>query len=170
MAHFHLDYANAEFTDALLVEDVGDRKLAMTLIKEMIGSGLNVQCEKFEDYVLEMTARIGRAGIVDPDHGFHNMLATEANEAIRIDFEVARNVLAPRWAPRLYSQMLGRLLTTYTYSVQPDSERAFRFAVRMAETMRPSRWVLKQVRAYLLTALARQRQEIGLDMRVNLQW
>src|SRR5258705_8195255 len=104
------------FTDALFVEDLGDRPMAMTYLKEKRKAGFEQACTTFEEQVLVMTRQIVRAGFVDPDHGFHNLLASEEGQPVRIDFEVAVKTPGVAMVPGLYGQMLGRLLTTYTFT------------------------------------------------------
>ncbi len=122
------------YTDALFLEDLGNRPTASAHLKQTIESGSEEARVRFEEQVLALTVGILRAGFVDPDHGFHNMLVSARGEPVRLDFELATRVGRPAWYPEPYGQMLGRLLSTYVYAVQPDTGLAVDFALRMAAT------------------------------------
>ena len=73
-------------------------------------------------------------------------------------------------APHAYGRMIGHLLTTYTFAVQPETPRVTALATRLDDRLQLPGAVLQRARRYLDRALAVQREQIGLDVRVPLPW
>src|SRR5882762_2174892 len=103
-----------------------------------------------------MTALMLKHGVVDPDHGLHNVLVGRDGRPVRIDFEVAKVIGGAIGQRPIYGDMVGRLLTSYVFAAQPDSARIQQFAKRLEEALRPPRPVLERAANYVREQLAKQ--------------
>lgn len=165
-----LPASGAPYTDVLFMEDIGESQIALDHVKQLIDLEDYDQLRRVEHEIIELTKRMLEAGVVDTDHGFGNIVVPTSGEVFRIDFELAKRVWFPRLRPSLSSRMLGRLLLTHIFSVQPDTERASEFAHHLHDQIRPSRRVGCETREYVNAGLAVQRQRCGMDIQVNLPW
>jgi tRNA A-37 threonylcarbamoyl transferase component Bud32 len=125
--------AESEFTDALFLEDLGSCETAFEHLKSLIRMGEEARVERFLGEVVEMTAAIVERDIIDTDHSLNNLVVTARGELVRLDTEVARQ-LSGRPA-RPYGSMLGRLIGTFIFAVQPDLERVGPFARALVERL-----------------------------------
>ncbi len=66
--------------------------------------------------------------------------------------------------------MIGRLVATHAFTVQPDIERILRFATRLADRTHTPRGVLRRARILADRMMETQRREDGIDTRFELQW
>ena len=66
--------------------------------------------------------------------------------------------------------MLARLIATYAFATQPQVERAEAFAARVIARLEPERTVRELARVRVEAALARQRRERGIDVRMSYGW
>jgi hypothetical protein len=158
------------FTEAVIMEDVGDCGDAMNYIKSLISGGDEEKIESVEQQLIEMTTAILAAGMIDTDHGLFNVLARSDGELIRMDLEMARWVGVPQIFEGMYGRMLGRLLGTYTFTVQPDDQRVRRFAQRLVSQLGPPRRAMQVAQRYLDALLAEQKARKNIDMQVANVW
>jgi tRNA A-37 threonylcarbamoyl transferase component Bud32 len=160
--------AESEFTDALFLEDLGSCETAFEHLKSLIRMGEEARVERFLGEVVEMTAAIVERDIIDTDHSLNNLVVTARGELVRLDTEVARQ-LSGRPA-RPYGSMLGRLIGTFIFAVQPDLERVGPFARALVERLDPEPAVLLEASAQVARMLEGQRCNRSLDTRVTLPW
>ena len=159
------------FTDAILMEDLGNCEMALEYAKDLLQKRDASGLRRFEDAVIEITSRMFKAGVVDTDHGLVNIVVTPNGEPVRLDFEVAQLVHQIRLRPHAAGLMLGRLLETYVYVVQPnDMASAERFALRVADAIRATPAMLRAARTRVDAALQLQKRRCGLDVRLELPW
>lgn len=160
----------APFTDALVLEDLGRLPVATEHVKACIAAGKERELAAFEAALVELTASFVEAEIVDTDHGLVNTLVDARGAPVRIDLEQARR-LRPAWgAEESLGRMLGHLLTTYTFAVQPDTRRVLAFAELLQSRLRPDPGVRRVAREYLAMRLELQTQRTGFEVRVSLPW
>jgi hypothetical protein len=124
----------------------------------------------FEDDLLTLTQAILRVGVLDIDHALYNLVVSPDGTLMRLDLELARRVWFPSLATKLYGTMLGRLVASYAYAVQPRVELVSAFAGRLVQRLVPRQAALRQARMVLEQALARQLRLTGIDTRVALPW
>lgn len=155
------------YSDAVFMEDLGDCRPATDHLKRLIRENDEQAVARFEDEVIEITRRIINAGMVDTDHGMVNTVVTEFGHPIRLDTEMARRVLWPAFSSGRYGRMVGWLLGTYAFAVQPDSERVIRFANRLTNRLRLSPRVVRRASRQLQQMLANQRCKRGIDTHVD---
>ncbi len=159
-----------DYTDALFVEDIGECVTALSHVKRLIAENRQEELTAFEDDLVEMTAALIDAGVVDPDHGMLNVVVLPNGRPVRLDFEIARRVIYPALATKAYGDTLGRLIASYTFAVQPDVNRVREFAKRLKDQLDPPAAALKRCKWYVKDRLDRQRREIQLDVNVDLPW
>jgi len=162
--------ARARHTEALVLEDLGECRLGLMHVKDLLGARREQELEAFERHVIDTTAAMILSGTLDPDHRVTNFVVTAEGRPVRLDLELARDVAYPSLHWRMYGEMLGKLLGSYTFAVQPDTARVTDFAGRLVARVRPGSRVLRRCRAVVEQMLETQRIERGIDTRVSLPW
>jgi hypothetical protein len=158
------------FTEAVIMEDIGDCDDAMDYIKSLISAGEEAKIQSVEQQLIDMTVAILAAGMIDTDHSLVNVLVRNDGELIRMDVEMARWVGVPQIFGGMYGRMLGRLMGSYTFAVQPDDQRVRRFAQQLASQLGPPRRAMRVAQRYLDAMLAEQKARKNIDMNVANVW
>ena len=158
------------FTDAVFIEDLGQTVGGVEHVKTLVREARFAHLRSFEDRVIELTQGMLHAGVIDTDHGLINTVVPSSGQPVRLDFEIARCVRFPRLHTTGLGLMLGRLITTFTFAVQPDTVWAAEFAKRATEALHVPRRVLRVAKRFIDRTLEYQRQQIGLDVRLDLPW
>lgn len=158
------------YTDALFMEDLGPCELATEHLKRLIVTGQESQALVFENAQIEMTSKILNAGMLDVDHGIHNIVVQSSGRPVKLDVELGRRVIWPRLFPSMYGQMLGRMLGMHAFAVQPDMDRMTRFAGRLRESLNPPQKALKRGGVRAREMMQKQFQDTGIDTRLILPW
>ena len=160
----------AGFTEALLMQDLGECESANQYLRRLIRERRETEVFAFENAMIDMTERILAAGVLDVDHGLVNMVVQAAGRPVRLDLELARYVIWPRAFAGAYGRMLGHLLALHAFAVQPDTTRTARFAQRLRERLRPPARALAAASAYVRLGMRMQLERDGIDTRVALPW
>ena len=155
------------YTDVMVMEDLGDCETAGRYLKARIEAADEAAVAKFEAEVIRMTGILARARIIDFDHSMVNIVVTGARP-IRLDLEKARRVPWIGLRPGLYARMIGQLLGTYVFAVQPDTDRARHFAEKLFTEISPTPAVVAGAQAHLDAMLKRQKDGIGIDVALTL--
>lgn len=158
------------FTEALFLEDLGRTISGMSHLGRLAGDGLEEQLHEFETRLIEMTARCLDAGLLDKDHGLVNTVVPADGQPVRLDLELARQVRMPHLYPSTCGEMLGNLMGTYAFAVQPDTERATRFAIRLAEGVSVPHRILRLAARRVQFMMDYQRRMAGIHTEVQLPW
>lgn len=135
------------FTEALIIEDLGDCRIADEYIKHCFSENAIDDLIAFERSVIEMTAKMVEGKLLDVDHSLINIVMSNDNTPYRIDFELAKSVNTFNWHFYSYGKMLGRLLATYSFAVQPQTYRVPEFFEQLCKDISvPSLtiWVAKR--------------------------
>jgi hypothetical protein len=170
IARFGIGPGDGRFSEVLVMEDLGAVRTAQECIKDAIAAGRLGEVERLEKDVIELTARIVDAGVLDSDHSVMNMVCKEEGRLCRLDFEVARVAPSASLRPGLLARMIARLVGTFVFSVQPDGERAARFASLLAGELGASKRVRRRAKCIVDEMLAKQRASRGIDSRLPLEW
>lgn len=160
----------AGYTDVLFMEDLGVCEPATEYLKQLIQAGEEQQVLAFEDLQIEMAAKMVEGGMLDVDHGMHNIVVQPSGRPVRLDAELGRRVVWPKLFPAMYGRMLGRMLAMHAFAVQPDVFRTMRFADRLRKRLKPPVGVLRRAGIHACEAMRKQAREIGLDTRLVLPW
>lgn len=156
------------FTEAVVMEDLGRGTDGLVYLKRLIQDKDEVQIQAFEDRLIAVTKEMLESKILCEDHSLFNFYVTDEGNIYRLDLELAQHVINPLFHPKQYLHMLGRLLVSYTYAVQPDVERTTAFAKKMVHELRPPFYVLWGVKRYLKKKLKFQKEKYGIDTTVIL--
>lgn len=111
------------FTEALVMEDIGQCRIAADYIKECYEKNDLLAIKAFENSVINMTRDMIKNKILDIDHTLINIVLNEQNAVYRIDFELAKPVFSMTLNSFSYGEMLGRLLASYTFAISPNVEK-----------------------------------------------
>ena len=160
----------AGYTDALFMEDLGVCTAATEYLKRLIQIGQEQQALKFENVQIEMTVQMIEAGMLDVDHGLHNIVVQPSGRPVKLDVELGRRVIWPRLFPAMYGHMLGRMIGMHAFAVQPDVGRTTRFTERLCERLKSPPRVLKRAGIHAREMMQKQLQETGIDTRLILPW
>lgn len=160
----------AGYTDALFMEDLGDCESSTDHLKSLIQRNQGEAALRFEDALIEMTAQILDAGMIDVDHGLANIVVQAPGRPVRLDLELARRVFLPRAFVNMYGDMLGRFVGMHAFAVQPDMARSRQFADRLRARLRPPKSVLARAADYARKMMERQKKDTGIDTRLALPW
>lgn len=170
IACFTLRHRDARHTEVLIEEDLGACRDATEEYKAMLREGRDDEAAAFEEELLRGTEVMLARGLIDTDHRLPNFVVRPDGRPVRLDFELARRVRDPRRHPDELGRMLGALLGSYLFAVQPDVGRARAFAVRLQDRLALDPAVRAVVRARVEAMTARQKQEIGMDTRMDWPW
>ena len=117
-----------------------------------------------------MTRGIVDADIVDPDHSVNNIVVDGRQQLFRVDLEMAGRRRRGTFFSTRYAMMLGHLIESYTYAVQPHVELSLAFCDRLARELRPSRFARSHAAAFVARRLAKQRRTRSIGTRLALRW
>ncbi len=165
-----LSLPHIPYTDAIVLEDLGSTAVATEYLKRLLRHGFIDEARDFEVAIIDLTVSLLKARVVDPDHGMVNIVVTDTGSPMRLDFELARKVLSPYLVPHLFGEMIGRLVGSFAFAVQPDVARANSFARRLVGSIRPTRNILRRARSQAERMMEKQRLEVGIDTRLDLSW
>lgn len=157
---------DAPHTEALIMEDLGPTVRGSDRLRQLAGEG-GVALAEFEDAILRATVVMVRAGLLDIDHTLTNFIVPADGMPRRVDLELAMQRSPARSLERA-GPMVGRLLGTYLFAVQPDVSRAERFSARVWDALRAPRATQVRAQGMVDQMLARQRQEIGVGMTARV--
>ena len=156
------------YNEALVMEDLGPTQHAADRLVDLIAAGNEQAVHTLEEAVLRMTVLMVRARIIDYDHSMVNIVVDAAGDPYRLDLEQARKVPAVFLYRGRYVRMLGQLIGSYVFAVQPDIARAERFAGRIFEELRPTRSMIGDIQRHVDDMMHTQFQYNGMRTTVAL--
>lgn len=155
---------------AIVMEDLGDLSTAMEYLKQLLSSGVAADQQRFEGEVICLTKSLIETGIFERDHSLNNLMVNDGGQLCRVDFECAL-VRDPNKPPvRDLGLMLGRLILTHVFAVQPATSLTKKFVERLLDNIQPPPEALTHTRRLLDTELHRQRATQGIETRLSLSW
>jgi hypothetical protein len=158
------------YTGAILLEDLGDCVTAVEKIKTLCQEKNYDALERLEASILEITKKIVSGGLLDTDHSLVNMVVSPNGSLYRLDVEFAVRVRFPNLFSGWYGGMLGRLLSSHAFAVQPDAALTYRFAEALVEMLKPGHRVLALTKVRVEHEMEKQAKSIGLTTKVELPW
>lgn len=170
LAYFRLRDARSRHDEALVLEDLGECQNAITYVKVLLTEERLDALARFEARLVSITQHMIRLRLVDTDHRVRNFTITPVGQVVRLDLEHAARVASLKLFSHRYGIMLGTLVGSYVFAVQPHIERAICLAGLLAETLAPSRQVLTHARSEVKRLLEVQRCRTGIDSRIRLPW
>lgn len=156
--------------EVILMHDLGPCMMASTYLHDLVTRQDWSRQIALDNEIVAMTRGVVDAGVVDPDHSVNNIVVDERRQLFRVDLEMAGRHRRGRFFSTRYAMMLGRLIESYTYAVQPHVELSLAFCDRLARELRPSRVARSRAAAFVARRLDRQRRTRGIDTRLALRW
>lgn len=160
----------AKHTECLIVEDLGRCADSTEFFKAAIRSNDTAAIEAFERNIISSTKTMIDCRLLDIDHRLPNYVITPEGEPVRLDFELARRIHIRQIHTKEYGLMIGTLLGSYIFAVQPNTARMEHFFNKLIDVPAPPASVLHIAAARIHDMLERQRQEIGMDITFNPPW
>ncbi len=160
----------AAHTQALITRDLGECGDVLDHLKALIRQGDHEKEQAFCGEIIRVTAVMVRLGLLDTDHRLPNFVVEPTGRPVRLDFELNVRRPLPRLWTRKYGLMLGTLLGSFVFAVQPDTSRVQSFAARLRTALEPPERVLRVAEKRMLEMLQRQEQETGIKVQMNNPW
>lgn len=160
----------AAHTQALITRDLGECGDVLEYLKELIQQGDQQKEQDFCDEIIRVTAVMVRLGLLDTDHRLPNFVVEPGGSPVRLDFELNVRRPFPRLWIRKYGLMLGTLLGSFVFAVQPDTHKVQSFAARLRKTLEPPKPVLRVAEKRMQEMLQRQERETGLHIKIDNPW
>lgn len=170
LGRFRLDQPRHSHTDGLVIEDLHPCELGFNVLKACAAEGVDHRVQEMNQKITDLTEHLLASSILDTDHRLTNMVVTSEGRWYRIDFEHARFVRRTERHPQWLGEMLGRLLATHIFAVQPELTYVDDFAHRIAPLVNSSPRVRNCVEAIVVQMLETQRQTMGVDTRYTFSW
>ena len=150
------------------MSDLGACEQAIEHFKGLVRTGEEAPIRAFEDQLIDITVRMIEGGVLDFDHGLINMVVPTSGQPIRLDLEHAKVYRWHRWRTKLRARMLGHLVLTHLFAVQPNSAITEAFSRRLFSSVPVTSQVSTAIEQYVWQALERQESEIGLKVAFQL--
>lgn len=173
IARFHFDSQINGYTDAIVMQDIGVGELGTEYLTQLLAQEQESPDERirFENDVIELTATVLQAGVLDLDHHLVNMIVTPTREIVRLDFEISTVVGDPRRHTRKLAGMIASLMTSYIVAVDAHGkDTANEFAMKLATNLKLPTNLLRHAKANIERNLESQQQKSGLDLRWTPPW
>ncbi|NCA89535.1 MAG: hypothetical protein EOM92_11670 [Gammaproteobacteria bacterium] len=157
-------------TEALITGDLGPCGDAVEHLKALIRRGDLSGEQVFVATIIQVTRTMISLGYLDTDHRLPNFVVTPLGSPVRLDFEL--NLWHPwhRLWTRDYGLMVGTLIGSFVFAVQPDINRVKDFARTLRLSLDPPKPVLRVAEERVDEMLSRQQAEIGLAIQVTDLW
>ncbi len=163
-----INMSDIEYTHAIVLEDITPSKNATIYLNNLVRSGDYKKVAAFEESLIQMTIQMVELGVVDADHSLVNIVVDGAGVPFRLDFEMATLLGVNYFLARQYGKMIGRLVASIVYAVQPNVELAERFFDRLVTALQPSTRVIRIAKAHIDSELEKQRLEKGIDVQIRI--
>lgn len=160
----------ARHSEGLITADLGVCGDVTARLKCLIARQDGPGEERLTAEIIRVTTVMVRLGLLDTDHRLPNFVLTPEGTPVRLDFELLVRRPWPRLWWHSYGLMLGTLLGSYVFAVQPDRDRALAFAARLRRSLEPPRPVLRRAGRRVAAMLTRQQLEIGLAPTLDDIW
>lgn len=170
LSRFSLEGHSGRYSDVLVIEDLGEVQTAQQSVKAALTAGRASAADAVDGQVIEITKGMFAARVLDDDHSMVNCLCDASGKVFRVDLEVSRIVSCVSARRALVARMIARLVTSYVYTVQPDTARAATFAARIADGLHAPRGVLRRAKSLIDLRLDHQRSTKGLDVQLPVDW
>ena len=117
---------------------------------------------------MDLTEKMVENRIFDSDHSMVNIVPIQNDTAARLDLECAHIAPRRRLAERIYGLMIGRLIGSYVFTVQPDVSCMSRFSNALLDRLRPSAAVLRTAESQLQEMLSSQLEGSSIDTEFSI--
>ena len=111
--------------------------------------------------------RLADVRLVDPGHRMVNLVVNETGEPVKIDLEIASIMSKYRFYENKIGDMLGTLIYSYIFAVQPHLDIAQDFSDSIIQEINPSQHARKRAKKVIQSALSKQYAEINIDSQIQ---
>lgn len=170
LGYFRLRSPAARHDEAILSGDLGECRNSVARVKHLLAEERFDDLARFENELVSITKRMIEIRLIDTDHRISNFVVTPEGRLVRLDFEHAARVICLKLSAQRYGIMLGGLVGTYVFAVQPDVVHAVSFAQCLAERLSPPRRVLCHAWTEVRRLLDGQYRFAGIASRIELPW
>lgn len=160
----------AAHTEAVIMQDLGKCSNAVDHLKDLIAKGDIVGEASFVEEIIVITQKMINSGFLDIDHSLPNFIASPSGKPVRLDFELIARRPWPKIWYKKYGLMVGQLIGSYVFAVQPDTKRVKAFAHRLREVLKLPTPVLSIAEEQVDVFLATQKNTNGIDIRIENLW
>ncbi len=155
-------------TNIHVTEFISTNLTAFQYIKENCLSKTFKEVTHFSDNILTLTEDIINAGIIDPDHRLKNIMVNVNGDPVKIDLEIAFKNSRFSLHRKGLCDMLGTLIYSYVFAVQPNIELASQFTSSVYKRFNLDNHSKKVINNIVMPLLEKQLKETGIDSRFNL--
>jgi len=170
LGRMKIRYDKIPYNYCVFTEDLGSTTTATKVLNKYISNKNEVAINDLEYKIISLTEILFSNGIVDPDNILANMLIDHNGKFWRIDFELAQKAKFSNSLVGLRGKMIGRLIASYTWAVQPELWRVQQFSSKLANTLILSENVKTKALKVFNEHVNKQYDEIGIDSRTSLPW
>ena len=170
LGYFRLGAACHNHTEALVLEDLGRCGDLTEHVKRVRREHGDKALEPIQDELIRSTQELLESNIIDEDHRMPNFVVRPCGGVCRVDFELAQRVRRPEEEPDKLGVMLGTLIGSYAFALQPDTSPILSFAEGLARASKASANTRRIARLRVDGMLRRQDVEKGVRTSVVLPW
>ena len=168
--YFRLRVGRAAYTEAVVLQDLGRCGDLTEHVKQLRREGGDAALIPIEEALIQSTRALVESKIVDGDHRLPNFLVRPNGVIARVDFEMAHRVRNPGAAPEQLGVMLGTLIGSYAFALQPDTAPVGLFADSLARASNACPKARRFARLQIDRMMRRQDCEAGIKTAVALEW
>ncbi len=150
------------YTDAVAMSYFDESIRGIEHLRLLSERNLDDERIAFEESVINLTESTLNAGVLDVDHHLVNILALRSNNAVRVDFEIATLCQDPNRKSAAYGKMLGMLISTHLFAVQPHIQFTDRFSQALIERLNPPPKALDKAKKIIYERIEAQRVAKGI--------
>ena len=170
LGQFRLDRPTHQHTEALVMEDLHPCRIGFLELMDAARLGDDQSVMKMNRSIIRLTEQLIEASILDTDHRLTNMLVTKDGCWHRVDYEHARCVRRTDRHPHWLGEMLGRLLATQIFAVQPQLQYVDDIAKYIQSMVKSDVRVQRRVEAIVIEMLNVQKETMGVDTAYSFPW
>lgn len=171
LAYFIMRDGAGAVYEAVVLEDLGECESSMMHLKTAAERGDAAEIHRVNELIVDMTARLVEHGFVDTDHSMTNLVFTPDGSLARLDMEHCQHV---GWrmglSARKCGEMLGVLIGTYAYAVQPRVQLAVAFGHALAKRVRVPQAALNVAQRLVDRMMSEQAAAKQIHSHVELGW
>ena len=170
LGYFRLRDWGAAYTEAVVLQDLGRCGDLTEHVKRLRREGGDAALARIEEELIKSTQTLVESNIVDVDHRLPNFLVRPCGVIARVDFEMAHRVRNRGADPAELGGMLGTLIGSYAFALQPDTAPVGVFAESLARVSKACPQARRFARLQIDKMLCRQDREAGIRTAVALDW
>jgi tRNA A-37 threonylcarbamoyl transferase component Bud32 len=153
-------------TEVLFMEDLGACLDVIEVLKAYVLSGNIQEFTRLEDGIIGIAGKMIRNGWLDPDCRLPNFALTPGNQLVRLDFELAYRVHTSAMLRQDCAVMIGTLVATHLFAMQPQTMRSLPFAERLLQSVAIPPGIAHASDRIVEQIIAKQKRLSGIDTKI----